>query len=93
MVTVLVSGNQKLMIRDLSDFGTFSCVWGAVECRKALFLKRLSRKEEAVESVLLSIKGYPWNWSAWLLLASCLGDRDEVNLEIQIESTFLCFPS
>ena len=61
-------------------------MWGAVECRKALFLKRLSRKEEAVESVLLSIKGYPWNWSAWLLLASCLGDRDEVNLEIQIES-------
>lgn len=61
-------------------------MWGAVECRKALFLKRLSRKEEAVESVLLSIKGYPWNWSAWLLLASCLGDRDEVSLEIKIES-------
>ena len=63
-------------------------VCGAVNYRKALFLKRLSRKEEAVESVLLSIKGYPWNWSAWLLLASCLGDRDEVNLEIKIESGF-----
>ena len=82
-----------MMIRDSSDFRTLSCVWGAVECRKALFLKRLSRKEEAVESVLLSIKGYPWNWSAWLLLASCLGDRDEVNLEIKIESAFLFFPS
>lgn len=45
---------------------------------KALFLKRLSRKEEAVEAAIISIRGYCWNWSAWLLLASCLGDRDEV---------------
>ncbi|KAL5523535.1 hypothetical protein ACEPAG_7708 [Sanghuangporus baumii] len=45
---------------------------------KALFLKRLSRREEAVEAAILSIKSYPWNWSTWLLLASCLGDRDEL---------------
>ncbi|KAH8118975.1 TPR-like protein [Phellopilus nigrolimitatus] len=45
---------------------------------KALFLKRLSRKEEAVEACILSIKGYAWNWSTWLLLASCLGDREEL---------------
>ncbi|EJD02696.1 TPR-like protein [Fomitiporia mediterranea MF3/22] len=51
---------------------------------KALFLKRLSRKEEAVEAAILSIKGYPWNWSTWLLLANCLGDRDELGAIISL---------
>ncbi|KAI5121571.1 hypothetical protein M0805_000751 [Coniferiporia weirii] len=51
---------------------------------KALFLKRLARKEEAVEAAILSIKGYPWNWSAWLLLASCMGDRDELGAIIPL---------
>ena len=46
--------------------------------RKALFLSRLSRREEAIESALLSIAGFPWNWSAWTLLASCIGDGEEV---------------
>jgi hypothetical protein len=47
-------------------------------CRKALFLSRLSRREEAIESALLSIAAYPWNWSTWSLLGSCIGDVDEV---------------
>ncbi|TCD69804.1 Anaphase-promoting complex subunit 23 [Steccherinum ochraceum] len=45
---------------------------------KALFLLRLSRREEAIESALLSIAAYPWNWSAWTLLGECLGDGEEV---------------
>ncbi|KJA14403.1 hypothetical protein HYPSUDRAFT_49186 [Hypholoma sublateritium FD-334 SS-4] len=46
---------------------------------KALFLSRLSRREEAIESVLLSIAGIRWNWSAWILLASCIGDGEELS--------------
>lgn len=49
-----------------------------VRHRKALFLSRLSRREEAIESALLSIAGFPWNWSAWTLLGSCIGDGEEV---------------
>ncbi|KAL6305062.1 hypothetical protein BKA93DRAFT_246990 [Sparassis latifolia] len=45
---------------------------------KALFLRRLSRREEAIESALLSIAGYPWNWAAWSVLGECLGDGDEL---------------
>jgi len=48
--------------------------------RKALFLSRLSRREEAIEYALLSIAGYPWNWSTWTLLGSCIGDGEEVTL-------------
>ncbi|PPQ67252.1 LOW QUALITY PROTEIN: hypothetical protein CVT25_005836 [Psilocybe cyanescens] len=46
---------------------------------KALFLSRLSRREEAIESVLLSIAGCKWNWSAWTLLGSCIGDSEELS--------------
>jgi anaphase-promoting complex subunit 8 len=46
--------------------------------RKALFLSNLNRREEAIESALLSIAGYPWNWSTWVLLGSCIGDGEEV---------------
>lgn len=46
---------------------------------KALFLQRLSRRDEAVENIILSIAVYPWNWSAWMLLAECLGDGEEVS--------------
>ncbi|OSX66337.1 hypothetical protein POSPLADRAFT_1133350, partial [Postia placenta MAD-698-R-SB12] len=45
---------------------------------KALFLRRLSRREEAIESALLSIAAYPWNWSAWTVLGECLGDGEEM---------------
>jgi len=45
---------------------------------KALLLYRLSRREEAIESVVLSIGGYPWNWSAWILLGNCVEDSEEV---------------
>jgi anaphase-promoting complex subunit 8 len=48
--------------------------------RKALFLSRLSRREEAIESVLISLAGFRWNWSAWTLLGSCIGDGEEVVL-------------
>ena len=47
-------------------------------CSKGLFLSRLSRREEAIESLLLSIGGYPWNWSAWSLLGTCISDGEEV---------------
>ncbi|KAF9475766.1 TPR-like protein [Pholiota conissans] len=46
---------------------------------KALFLSRLSRREEAIQSALLSIAGVRWNWSAWTLLGSCIGDGEELS--------------
>ncbi|PSR81158.1 hypothetical protein PHLCEN_2v6493 [Hermanssonia centrifuga] len=46
---------------------------------KALFLRHLSRREEAMESALLSIAGYPWNWATWTLLGECLGDGEELS--------------
>ncbi|KAH7927147.1 TPR-like protein [Leucogyrophana mollusca] len=46
---------------------------------KALFLSRLSRREEAIESIILSISGYPWNWSAWTLFGNCVGDGEEMS--------------
>lgn len=45
---------------------------------KAVFLSRLNRREEAIESILRSISGYHWNWSVWTLLCSCVGDGDEL---------------
>ncbi|KIJ61319.1 hypothetical protein HYDPIDRAFT_96711 [Hydnomerulius pinastri MD-312] len=46
---------------------------------KGLFLSRLNRREEAIESAILSIGGYPWNWSAWTLLGRCVGDGEELS--------------
>ncbi|KAI0958647.1 hypothetical protein AcV7_004403 [Taiwanofungus camphoratus] len=46
---------------------------------KALFLHRLSRREEAIESALLSIARYPWNWATWSVLGECLGDGEELS--------------
>ncbi|KAI0342117.1 TPR-like protein [Trametopsis cervina] len=46
---------------------------------KALFLRRLSRREEALESALLSIASCPWNWSTWTLIGECLGDGEELS--------------
>ena len=57
--------------------------------RKALFLSRLSRREEAIESALLSILGFPWNWSVWSLLGSSIGDGEEVTRSLKKHSTFL----
>lgn len=31
-----------------------------------------------MECALLSIAGFPWNWSCWTLLGSCIGDGEEV---------------
>ncbi|KII92586.1 hypothetical protein PLICRDRAFT_695920 [Plicaturopsis crispa FD-325 SS-3] len=45
---------------------------------RALFCSRLSRREEAIESAILSIAGCPWNWSTWILLSDCIGDGDEL---------------
>ncbi|KAL9711924.1 Anaphase-promoting complex subunit 8 [Leucoagaricus gongylophorus] len=52
--------------------------------RKALFLSRLSRREEAIECALLSIVGFPWNWSCWTLLGSCIGDGEELSSLLQL---------
>lgn len=46
---------------------------------KAIFLSRLSHREGAIEACLLSIAGQPWNWSAWELLGTLLGDPDELS--------------
>ncbi|KIK09087.1 hypothetical protein K443DRAFT_671582 [Laccaria amethystina LaAM-08-1] len=51
---------------------------------KALFLSRSSRREEAIESALLSIAGFPWNWSTWTLLGSCIGDGEELSSLLQL---------
>ncbi|KAJ3504401.1 hypothetical protein NLJ89_g7952 [Agrocybe chaxingu] len=45
---------------------------------KALLFSRLSRREQAIECALLSIAGFRWNWSAWTLLGSCIGDGEEL---------------
>ncbi|KAH9929513.1 TPR-like protein [Epithele typhae] len=46
---------------------------------KAVFLCRLSRREEAIESAILSLTTYPWNWSTWVVLGECLSDGDELS--------------
>ncbi|KAJ6625584.1 hypothetical protein B0H10DRAFT_2002043 [Mycena sp. CBHHK59/15] len=46
---------------------------------KGLFLSRMNRRDEAIESALLSIAGSPWNWSAWALLGSCIDDGEELS--------------
>ncbi|KAF9529366.1 hypothetical protein CPB83DRAFT_852543 [Crepidotus variabilis] len=51
---------------------------------KALLFSRLSRREEAIEAALLSIAGFKWNWSTWTLLASCIGDGEELSSLLQI---------
>ncbi|EPQ57253.1 TPR-like protein [Gloeophyllum trabeum ATCC 11539] len=45
---------------------------------KALFLSRMRRREETIESLLLSLSRYPWNWSAWTLLGQCISDGEEL---------------
>ncbi|KAG7086668.1 hypothetical protein E1B28_002608 [Marasmius oreades] len=45
---------------------------------KALFCQRLSRTEDAITLLLESLSAYPWNWSAWLLLASCIDTKEEL---------------
>ncbi|EIW82916.1 cell division control protein 23 [Coniophora puteana RWD-64-598 SS2] len=45
---------------------------------KGLFLYRLSRRAEAIESVVLSLAEYAWNWSAWTLLGHCINDVEEL---------------
>ncbi|KAJ7045580.1 hypothetical protein C8F04DRAFT_1065361 [Mycena alexandri] len=47
---------------------------------KALFLSRLpGRRDEAIESAILSIAGFPWNWATWMLLSSCIEDGEELS--------------
>jgi hypothetical protein len=46
--------------------------------RKGLVLLRMGRRDEAIEATILSIGSYPWNWSAWELLVSCIKDGEEV---------------
>ncbi|KAK7057142.1 hypothetical protein R3P38DRAFT_2839542 [Favolaschia claudopus] len=46
---------------------------------KGLFLSRLeNRRDEAIESAIRSIAGFPWNWAAWTLLGSCIEDGEEL---------------
>ncbi|KAL0577901.1 Anaphase-promoting complex subunit 8 [Marasmius crinis-equi] len=45
---------------------------------KAIFYKRLSRMEDAISLLLESLSSYPWNWSAWLLLESCIDSTQEL---------------
>ncbi|KAF9262190.1 TPR-like protein [Marasmius fiardii PR-910] len=49
---------------------------------KALFCQRLSRAEDAMTLLLESLSAYPWNWSAWLLLASCIDTKEELTKAI-----------
>ncbi|KAG6888244.1 hypothetical protein C0995_009557 [Termitomyces sp. Mi166 len=41
-------------------------------------------REESIESILRSIAGFPWNWSAWTLLGSCIGDGEELSSLLQL---------
>ncbi|KAG7098625.1 hypothetical protein E1B28_000546 [Marasmius oreades] len=51
---------------------------------KALFCSRLSLREEAIENALLSLAGFPWCWATWCLLASCIGDGEELSSLISL---------
>ncbi|KAF7315598.1 Anaphase-promoting complex subunit 8 [Mycena indigotica] len=47
---------------------------------KALFLSRFPmRRDEAIESAILSIAGFPWNWGVWSLLSTCINDGGELS--------------
>jgi len=48
--------------------------------RKAVLLAQLLRREECIEACILSIASFPWNWATWELLASCVGDSEEVSI-------------
>ncbi|KAK7059079.1 anaphase-promoting complex subunit cdc27 [Paramarasmius palmivorus] len=45
---------------------------------KALFYRRLSRHEDAIQTLIESVSAYPWNWSAWTLLGDCIDTREEL---------------
>ncbi|KAG8858171.1 Anaphase-promoting complex subunit 23 [Serendipita sp. 411] len=45
---------------------------------KGLILHRLNRRDEAIESLILSVTAYPWNWSTWEALSRCIKDRIEL---------------
>jgi len=36
------------------------------------------RKSEALESAILSLRAYPWNWSCWKLLWDIVDDHDVI---------------
>ncbi|KAF7321607.1 Chloride channel protein [Mycena kentingensis (nom. inval.)] len=47
---------------------------------KALLLSRVPRRrDEAIESAILSIAAFPWNWATWALLSSCVQDGGELS--------------
>lgn len=46
---------------------------------KGLFLLRLSRREEAFESLILSVAGEPWLYPSWMLLQAHVRDAEEVS--------------
>ncbi|KAI0630266.1 TPR-like protein [Trametes polyzona] len=46
---------------------------------KAVILCRMGRRTMAIESAILSISQYPWNWSTWVALGDCLSDGDELS--------------
>ncbi|THU95523.1 TPR-like protein [Dendrothele bispora CBS 962.96] len=39
---------------------------------KALFYARMSRADDVRETLAESLSAYPWNWSAWTLLGTCV---------------------
>ncbi|VDB95278.1 unnamed protein product [Peniophora sp. CBMAI 1063] len=46
---------------------------------KALLLSRLSRRAEALEQCILSLKLYLWNWSVWILMSDLIKDAEELS--------------
>lgn len=46
--------------------------------RKAIFLSRLGRREEAMDAACASISLFKWNWSLWQLLGSMITNRADV---------------
>ncbi|KAI0316028.1 TPR-like protein [Amylostereum chailletii] len=45
---------------------------------RGLLLRKLGRRAEAMELVILSLDLYVWNWSAWCLLSDMIHDADEL---------------
>ncbi|RXW25624.1 hypothetical protein EST38_g267 [Candolleomyces aberdarensis] len=55
---------------DAREFKRVMYMLQGCQSAKAIFLSSYS--------FFLSIAGYPWNWSAWILLGSCLNDAEEL---------------
>lgn len=78
--------------RARQNYNTQSLLTRCLLSRKALFLSRLSRPQEAIGVALQSIAGCPWNWSTWMLIEYCLENATEVSPGLSVVDALLNLP-